>query len=219
MWPATLGLLAKATGQTVVMVFAASAFAIGLGLPLGVLLFVTQHRHFGNGLVLHRLVAAVVDVVRSIPFIILMVAITPLTHFIVGSAIGTLAAVVPLSLAAIPFYGRIVESALQQVPAGLIEAAMSMGARPLAIIVRVLLPESLPALVRGATLMIIALIGYSAMAGAVGGGGIGDVAIRYGYQRFKPEVMLITVVILVLLVQCCQWLGDRLATRLAKHRE
>jgi len=217
MLQAMLGPLTEATWQTLYMTFISGFIAVIAGIPLGVLLFVTRHKDFFPGVVMHRALAMVVDAVRSVPFIILMVAITPLTHFIVGTSIGTWAAIVPLSLAAIPFYARIVEGALAEVPSGLIEAANSMGARPRQIIVRVLLAESKPALVRGVTLLLIALVGYSAMAGAIGGGGLGDLAIRYGYQRFQGDVMLATVIVLIVLVQALQWCGDQVAKHLSQH--
>ncbi|MBP8036198.1 MAG: ABC transporter permease, partial [Negativicutes bacterium] len=152
----------------------------------------------------------------STPFIILMVAIIPLTRVLAGTSIGTNAAIVPLSIAAIPFVGRVVESALREVDYGLIEAAQAMGASPLQIIRRVLLPEAMPSIVLGLTLAVISLIGYSAMAGAIGGGGLGDLAIRFGYQRFRVDVMISTVVILIALVQLVQSAGDLLSRRLNK---
>ena len=165
---------------------------------------------------LNRVVGAVVNAVRSVPFIILMVAIIPLTRLIVGSAIGTTAAMVPLVIASIPFIGRQVETTLREVPHGLIEAALSMGATPMQIIMHVLLPESMPGIVSQLTTVVIALVGESAMAGAIGGGGLGDLAIRYGYQRFRPDIMIATVIILIVLVQLVQLAGNHLAARLNK---
>jgi D-methionine transport system permease protein len=165
---------------------------------------------------LNRILGAIVNAARSTPFIILMVAIIPLTRLIIGTSIGTNAAIVPLSLAAIPFVGRIVESALKEVDFGVVEAAQAMGASPREIIWKVLLPEAMPSIVLGLTLTVISLIGYSAMAGAIGGGGLGDLAIRYGYQRFRGDIMLATVVILIVQVQVVQSLGDYLAKRLNK---
>ena len=179
-----------------------------LGLPLGVLLVITRDPYFSRQLIVHRGIAIVVNIVRSVPFIILLVAITPLTRILVGTSIGTAAAMVPLAISAIPFYARIVESSIKEVPDGLKEAAVAMGASPLQIIYKVLLPESFGSLIRGATLTLITLVGYSAMAGAVGGGGLGDLAIRYGYQRFEVSVMVWTVAILIVMVQLMQWLGD-----------
>ncbi len=213
MSPDLLGQLLAATGQTLGMVLVSSLFAVVLGLPLGVLLFITRDNYFSQRIIVHRLIAVIVNVVRSIPFIILLVAITPLTRVVVGTSIGTAAAMVPLALSAIPFFARIAESAFKEIFDGLKEAALAMGATPLQIVRKVLLPESYASLVRGATLTIITLIGYSAMAGAIGGGGLGDLAIRYGYQRFEVNVMIWTVVILVVMVQLIQWLGDFLAHR------
>lgn len=200
--------LAIATWQTVAMVLLAGVFAVVLGLPLGVLLVITRDPYFSRQLIVHRGIAIVVNIVRSVPFIILLVAITPLTRILVGTSIGTAAAMVPLAISAIPFYARIVESSIKEVPDGLKEAAVAMGASPLQIIYKVLLPESFGSLIRGATLTLITLVGYSAMAGAVGGGGLGDLAIRYGYQRFEVSVMVWTVAILIVMVQLMQWLGD-----------
>jgi D-methionine transport system permease protein len=210
MW-AQLGI---ATWQTIAMVLLAAVFAIVIGLPLGVLLVITRDRFFSEQVTINRCIAFVVNIVRSVPFIILLVAITPFTRLIVGTSIGTAAAMVPLAISAIPFYARIVESSLKEVPEGLKEAAVAMGSSPLQIIYKVLLPESYGSLVRGATLTIITLVGYSAMAGAIGGGGLGDLAIRYGYQRFETNVMVWTVVVLIIMVQLVQWLGDYVARAL-----
>ena len=166
--------------------------------------------------VLNKVIGTVVNAIRSIPFIILMVAIIPLTRLLVGSAIGTTAAMVPLVIASIPFIGRQVETSLKEVPYGLIEAALSMGATPMQIISRVLLPESMPSIVAQLTTVVISLVGESAMAGAIGGGGLGDLAIRYGYQRFRPEVMIATVIILIVLVQAVQFVGNTIAKHLDK---
>ncbi|MCH9644582.1 MAG: ABC transporter permease [Gammaproteobacteria bacterium] len=208
MLPSMFQQLLEATGQTLLMVFVSTAVAGLLGLPLGVLLLVTRHRHILQGIVIHRSVAMLVNGLRSIPFIILMVAIIPFTRLIVGTSIGTAAAMVPLAVAAIPFFARIVENSLSEVPQGLIEASQAMGATPLQIIIKVLIPESLSGIIRGFTLTAITLVGYSAMAGAVGGGGLGDLAIRYGYQRFEIDVMLETIAILIVVVQLIQFAGD-----------
>ena len=212
----TLPLLTKALGETVYMVVVSMAIATALGVPLGVLLNVTGQGQILESPILNKVVGSIVNAVRSIPFIILMVAIIPFTRFIVGSAIGTTAAMVPLVIASIPFIGRQVETSLKEVPYGLIEAALAMGATPFQIITKVLLPESMPSIVAQLTTVIIALVGESAMAGAIGGGGLGDLAIRYGYQRFRPDVMLATVIILIVLVQVVQFAGNRLAKRLNK---
>lgn len=188
-----------------------------IGVPLGVLLHTTSKGQILESLAVNRIVGAIVNAVRSIPFIILLVAIIPFTRLLVGSAIGTTAAMVPLVIAAIPFIGRQVETSLKEVPFGLVEAAQSMGATPAQIIWKVLLPESMSSIVAQLTTVIISLVGESAMAGAVGGGGLGDLAIRYGYQRFRPEIMLATVVILIVLVQLVQFVGNTLAKRLDKR--
>ena len=210
-------LLTKALGETVYMVLVSMIIASAVGIPLGVLLHVTAKGEFLDAPMVNRSIGAVVNAVRSIPFIILMVAIIPLTRLIVGSAIGTTAAMVPLVIASVPFIGRQVETSLREVPRGLVEAALSMGATPMQIITRVLLPESMPGIVSQLTTVIIALVGESAMAGAIGGGGLGDLAIRYGYQRFRPDIMIATVVILIVLVQLVQFLGNTLAARLDKR--
>ena len=210
-------LLTKALGETIYMVAISMLIASAIGTPLGVLLHVTAKGEFLDAPMVNRSIGAVVNAVRSIPFIILMVAIIPLTRLIVGSAIGTTAAMVPLVIASVPFIGRQVETSLREVPRGLVEAALSMGATPMQIITRVLLPESMPGIVSQLTTVIIALVGESAMAGAIGGGGLGDLAIRYGYQRFRPDIMIATVVILIVLVQLVQFLGNTLAARLDKR--
>ena len=210
-------LLTKALGETIYMVIVSMAISTVIGVPLGVLLHVTGKGEILDAPMLNRTVGAVVNAVRSIPFIILMVAIIPLTRFIVGSAIGTTAAMVPLVIASVPFIGRQVETSLREVPHGLIEAALSMGATPMQIIARVLLPESMPSIVSQLTTVIMALVGESAMAGAIGGGGLGDLAIRYGYQRFRPDIMIATVIILIVLVQLVQFAGNSLAARLNKR--
>ena len=211
-----LPLLTKALGETVYMVVVSMIVASFIGIPLGVLLATTAKGQILECMPLNRAIGAVVNALRSIPFIILMVAIIPFTRFIVGTSIGTTAAMVPLVLASIPFIGRQVETSLREVPAGLVEAALSMGATPYQIVRRVLLPESMPSIVAQLTTVVIALVGESAMAGAIGGGGLGDLAIRYGYQRFRPDIMIATVVILIVLVQIVQFLGNRLANGLNK---
>lgn len=210
-------LLSKALGETIYMVFVSMAIATAIGVPLGVLLHTTETGQILAAPAFNRAISTVVNTIRSIPFIILLVAIIPFTRLIVGSAIGTTAAMVPLVIAAVPFIGRQVETSLKEVPSGLIEAAESMGASPAQIVWRVLLPEAMPSIVAQLTTTLIALVGESAMAGAVGGGGLGDLAIRYGYQRFRPEVMVATVIILVILVQAVQFVGNRIAARLDKR--
>ena len=210
-------LLSKALGETVYMVVVSMIVATIIGVPLGVLLHTTSKGQILESPAVNRVVGAIVNAVRSIPFIILLVAIIPFTRLLVGTAIGTTAAMVPLVIAAITFIGRQVETSLKEVPFGLVEAAQSMGATPAQIIWKVLLPESMSSIVAQLTTVIISLVGESAMAGAVGGGGLGDLAIRYGYQRFRPEIMLATVIILIVLVQLVQFVGNTLAKRLDKR--
>ena len=216
MSPDTLPLLVKALGETVAMVAVAMVAATAIGVPLGVLLVVTAKGGVLACPTLNRVVGAVVNAVRSIPFSILMVAIIPFTRLVAGTSIGTTAAMVPLTLASIPFIGRQVETSLREVPYGIVEAALAMGATPMQIIRRVYLPEALPGIVAQLTTVVIALVGESAMAGAIGGGGLGDLAIRYGYQRFRPEIMLATVIVLIALVQLVQFAGNALAKSLNK---
>lgn len=211
-----LGFIANATWQTTEMVFISCFFALLLGLPLGVFLFITRNPHLFHRPVLHSALGFIVNVVRSVPFIILLVAITPLTRLIVGTSIGTTAAMVPLAISAIPFLARLVESALSEVPVGLIEAALVMGATTLQIVHKVLIREARATIIRGITLTLITLVGYSAMAGAIGGGGLGNVAIMYGYERFEINIMIVTVVILIAMVQCFQWIGDHVARKLMR---
>ena len=216
MQSAMIDLLMKALGETVYMVAVSMVIATAIGVPLGVLLSTTGKGGILEARAFNKTLGAIVNAIRSIPFIILMVAIIPLTRLIVGTAIGTTAAMVPLIIAAVPFIGRQVETSLTEVPYGLVEAALSMGATPLQIIRRVLLPEAMPSIVAQLTTVVISLVGESAMAGAIGGGGLGDLAIRYGYQRFRPDVMIATVVILIILVQLVQFAGNLLAKRLNK---
>ena len=210
-------LLSKALGETVYMVVVSMIVATIIGVPLGVLLHTTSKGQILESPTVNRVVGAVVNAVRSIPFIILLVAIIPFTRLLVGTAIGTTAAMVPLVIAAIPFIGRQVETSLKEVPFGLVEAAQSMGATPAQIIWKVLLPESMSSIVAQLTTVIISLVGESAMAGAVGGGGLGDLALRYGYQRCRPEILVATVIILIVLVQLVQFVGNTLAKRLDKR--
>lgn len=216
MSPQIVSLLWQSLGETMYMVAVSSFLSAFFGIPLGVLLLVTDKGHILENAAINKPLGAVVNMLRSIPFIILMVAIIPLTRIIAGSSIGTTAACVPLTLAAIPFAGRMVETALKEVPFGLVEAAQSMGASPLQIIYQVLIPEALPTIIDSMTNVVVNLISYSAMAGAIGGGGLGDLAIRYGYQRFRLDVMLATIAILVIVVQLIQSLGNYLARRVNK---
>ncbi len=211
-----LMLLPNATVQTIYMVVVSSFFAVVLGLPIGVLLVITQEGHIGEKRSIHKCLNTIINITRSIPFLILMIALFPLSRLIVGTTIGTTATIVPLSIAAAPFAARMIESSLIEIDPGVIEAAQSMGATPKQIIFKVLLPESLPSLILGITTTIINLIGYSAMAGAIGGGGLGDLAIRYGYYRYEMDIMIATIIILVLMVQIVQGIGNSLAKYLTK---
>jgi len=179
----------EATGQTLYMVGVSVVAAQILGMPLGVLLVISDKGHIAENRLLNKILSVIVNIGRSIPFIILLVAIIPFTRFIIGTYIGTTAAIVPLTVAAIPFVARVVESSLKEVDPGVIEAAQAMGASPWQIVYKVLLPEALPGLVLGFTLTAINLVGYSAMAGTVGGRGLGDLAIRFGYQRFRGDII------------------------------
>ena len=200
--------------ETLIMVLISGGIGSSIGVPLGILLFVTDKKSFIPMPTFNTILSTIINAVRSVPFIILLVAIIPFTRLIVGSSIGTAAAVVPLTLSIAPFISRIVETSLREVDKGLVEAAQSMGATNFQIVTKVLLPEAKPGIVAGLTISVISLIGYSAMAGAVGGGGLGDLGIRYGYQRFNPEVMWTVVLILILLVQGLQSFGDHLVRRL-----
>lgn len=212
-----LDLFLRAFGETLLMVGVAGLLGGLIGVPLGISLYLTERRGILPNAAFNRVVGLVVNAVRSTPFIILLVAVIPLTRFFVGSSIGTAAAIVPLTIAAAPFVARLVETALAEVDRGLIEAAQAMGATTRQIVFKVLLPEAFPGIVAGLTITFVSLVGYSAMAGAIGGGGLGDVGIRYGYQRFLPEVMLMVVLILIVFVQLVQSLGDWLVRRL-RHR-
>ncbi len=203
-----------ATGETVYMVLASTVLAVLLGLPLGTLLFTSAH--VKPHPLVHRLIASVINISRSIPFIILLVAIIPLTRLLVGTSIGINAAIVPLTLGAAPFFARLVDNVYKSLPSGLIEAGFAMGANTGQMVRHILLPEARPAMIHAITVTAITLVNYSAMAGTVGGGGLGDLAIRYGYQRFNPIIMLATVAILVLIVQGLQMGGDRLARHFSR---
>jgi D-methionine transport system permease protein len=215
--PVLMESLWQATVETFYMVGISALLAVLFGLPLGLLLVITAPSHILPNSAIHKVLGSIVNVGRSIPFIILLVAIIPFTRLIVGTTIGSTAALVPLTIAAIPFFARVAETALLEVDRGLIEAAQSMGCNHWQIVLKVLIPEALPSLILGITIMVISLLSYSAMAGVVGGGGLGDLAIRYGYQRFDNTVMVVTVVLLVILVQIAQYVGDRLAIRLRKR--
>ena len=211
-----IGLLAKALWQTLQMVVASGVIGTIIGLPIGVFLATSGKGELFPAPAVNRVVGLVVNAARSTPFIILVVAIIPFTRLLTGTSIGTAAAIVPLTVATIPFIARLIESAIREVDKGLIEAARAMGATPLQIVTKVLLAEAKPGIAMALTLTAVSLIGYSAMVGAVGGGGLGDLGIRYGYQRFMPDVMLAVVVVLIVLVQAVQSAGDNLARRFDK---
>lgn len=210
-------LLFDSTLQTLYMVAVSTLFGTALGLPLGVFLATSGRGELLSAPLVNRVLGLVVNATRSVPFIILVVAIIPFTRLIAGTSIGTNAAIVPLTLAAVPFIARLVENAIREVDGGLTEAARAMGATPLQIIRKVLIPEAMPGIALGLTLAVVSLIGYSAMVGAVGGEGLGDLGIRYGYQRFMPEVMLAVVVILIVLVQLVQSVGEWIAARVDRR--
>ncbi|KQR22782.1 methionine ABC transporter permease [Deinococcus sp. Leaf326] len=216
-WEAMWPLLWQATLETLAMVLPSALIAQLVGTTLGAVLTLTRPGGLRPQAAVYCVLDVVVNVGRSLPFIILLVLLIPLTRLITGTSIGSVAATVPLTIAAIPFVARLVDGALRDVPGGVVEAARAMGATTAQTVLGVLLPEARPALIHGFTVMLISLIGYSAMAGAIGGGGLGDLAIRYGYQRFETGVMIATVVVLLVLVQGVQWLGDRAATR-TDHR-
>ena len=212
-------LVGSATLQTLAMVFSSTLFSLILGFPLGILLCVTDPV---SGImpkpVLNQVLSRIVNILRSFPFIILMILLFPLSRIIVGTSIGTRATIVPLSIAAAPFVARIIETSLKEVDPGVIQAAKAMGSTNMQIIIKVLVPEAMPSLVSGITLTIINLIGYSAMAGAIGGGGLGDLAIRYGYQRFRTDIMIAAVVVILVLVEVIQFIGPKISSGLLAKR-
>ncbi|SEH02218.1 D-methionine transport system permease protein [Nonomuraea solani] len=214
-WEEMLPLLWPATLETAQMVGWATLFTVLLGLPLGVALVAFDRDGLRPLPALKSVLGFVVNIGRSLPFIVLMIAIIPFTRLVVGTTIGTAAFVVPLTVGAVPFFARLVETALREVGADVVQAAQAMGASRTTIVRKVLLPEALPGLVAGLTVTVVALIGYSAMAGTLGGGGLGDLAVRYGYQRFETLLMIVTVVLLIVLVQLLQSLGDWVARRLS----
>ncbi|MBQ8353347.1 MAG: ABC transporter permease [Spirochaetaceae bacterium] len=212
-------LVSEATLETLAMVGFSTVFSLILGLPLGILLCVTDAE---TGImkkpVLNQVLTRIVNVLRSFPFMILMILLFPLSRKIVGTSIGTTATIVPLSIAAAPFVARIIETALKEVDPGVVQAARAMGSTNMQIIWKVLLPEAMPSLVSGITLTIINLIGYSAMAGAIGGGGLGDLAIRYGYQRFRTDIMAVSVIVILVLVEVIQVIGTKISSKLLAKR-
>ena len=201
-------LMLQGIEETFYMVAVATVIGGIIGIPLGITLVTTSKGHILENRFINQILGTIVNIIRSIPFIILMVAIIPLTRLIAGTSIGTTAACVPLTIVAIPFLSRLVETSIRDVDFGLVEAAESMGATPFQIIRKVLIPEALPTIINNITVLIVNLIGASAMAGAIGGGGLGDIAIRYGYQRFRPDVMLATIIILIVVVNVIQAGGE-----------
>lgn len=212
-------LVRDAAAQTAVMVVFSTLFSLLLGFPLGILLCTSDPQ---SGIrprpALYQILTRIVNALRSFPFIILMIVLFPLSRVVVGTSIGTKATIVPLSIAAAPFVARIIESALKEVDKGVVQAARAMGSTTMQIIFKVLIPEALPSLIDGVTLTVINVIGYSAMAGAVGGGGLGDLAIRYGYQRFRSEIMAIAVIVILVMVELIQMLGTALSRKVAATR-
>ncbi|WP_159941300.1 MULTISPECIES: methionine ABC transporter permease [unclassified Nocardiopsis] len=216
-WPAMWPSLWLGTLDTVYMVVWATVFSVLVGLPLGVLLVVTDRGGLLPAPPVRAVLSAVVNIGRSLPFIVLMVAVLTLTRFLVGTTLGPTAAIVPLSIGAIPFFARLVETSLREVDRGVVEAAHAMGTRRLTIVGKVMLPEAMPGLIAGLVMTVVTLISYSAMAGAIGGGGLGDLAIREGYQRFNDHYLWATVILLVVIVQAAQSLGDLLVRRLSRR--
>lgn len=212
-----MSLLLPSLWQTIYMVLFSTLFSLILGLPLGILLVITEKNGIWEKPGFNSILGTVINILRSFPFLILMIVIFPLSRLVVGTTIGTTATIVPLSIAATPFVARVIESSLKEVDWGVVEASLSMGATPIQIITRVLIPESLPSLILGITLTIINIIGYSAMAGALGGGGLGDLAIRYGLQRYDTPVLIATVIVLIVIVQLVQIVGSYLAKKVDRR--
>lgn len=210
-------LILTATGETLYMVFLSTIFALILGVPLGILLFITEEGNIWEQVLFNKILNSIINILRSIPFIILMIILFPVTKFIIGRQIGINATIVPLSISATPFLARIMESSIREIDKGVIESSLSMGASTFEIIRLVLIPESLPSIVSGITLTIINLIGYSAMAGAIGAGGLGDLAIRFGLYRYDAPMMLLALIVIIILVQGIQYLGSNLALKIDKR--
>lgn len=211
-------LVGQSSLQTLIMVFFSAVFSLVLGFPVGVLLYVTNPSGITPRPVLNQILSRAVNVLRSFPFLILMIVLFPLSRLILGTSIGTSAAIIPLSIAAAPFVARVIETALNEVDPGMIQAAKAMGSTNWQIVYKVVIPEALPSVISGITLTIINLIGYSAMAGTIGGGGLGDLAVRYGYQRFRTDVMIAAVAIILVLVEVIQLAGTVLVSRMMKKR-
>lgn len=211
-------LLLKGTAQTLYMTVVATAIAYVIGVPLGVMLYITAKSGIVQNRILHAILAFCVNVLRSVPFLILLVALIPLTRFVVGTSLGSTATIVPLVVASAPYVARLAESSFKEVDVGVIEAARSMGSTPLQIVTKVLLPEALPSLLVGSCIALATILGYSAMAGFVGGGGLGTIAITYGYYRYQTDIMIITVALLVIIVQLFQEGGLKLVSKLDKRK-
>lgn len=203
--------------ETLYMVFLSTVFSTVLGFPLGIILVITENGHIWENIKLNKVLNSIINIARSVPFIILIIAIFPLSRLIVGTTIGSSAAIVPLAIGATPFVARVIETSLKDVNWGIIEASISMGATINQIIFKVMLPEAMPSLIMGITLTIINILGYSAMAGAIGGGGLGDLAIRYGYQRFQTDVLIFTIVILIIMVEIIQNIGNVISKKIDKR--
>lgn len=213
----TINLLVKGFGETLYMIFLSTFISYLIGLPLGVILVVTDAQGIRPMKILNRVLGVIVNILRSVPFIILLLAIGPITKAIVGTKIGTNATIVALVFSAAPYIARLVESSIKEVDPGVVEAAQSMGSTTFQIVYKVLIPEAKPSLLVGAAIAITTILGYTAMAGFVGGGGLGDIAIRYGYNRYQTDIMMVTVVILVILVQVFQEFGIRLSKRMDRR--
>ncbi len=208
----------QATWETLYMVFISTALSYVFGLPLGIILVTTDEGHILANRAVNSILGTIINAARSIPFIIFLILVIPFTRMVVGTSIGTEAAMVPLTLAAIPFVARVVETSLKEIEWGLIEAALSMGANAWQVISKVLIPEARPSIILGVAITTINLIGYSAMAGIVGGGGLGTLAYYYGYQRYEDLVMWVTVIVLIVFVQCIQVAGDKMAAKISNQR-
>lgn len=211
-------LLIQPTLETIYMVVLSSLFALAIGLIIGILLYLTPKNGLYPKPLLYSVLDGMVNVLRSFPFIILMILLFPLSRVVVGTTIGTTATIIPLAIGAAPFVGRVVENALKEVDDGTIEAVVAMGATHWQLVTKALLPEALPSLILGMSLTVINIIGYSAMAGAIGGGGLGDLAIRFGFHRFQTDVMIAAVAVIILLVQGTQWIGNFAAGRILAKR-
>lgn len=214
-----ISLLGKGTLDTLYMVLVSTACSYLLGLPLGIAVVITEENSILPRPRFNRIISAIINVTRSIPFIILLIAVIPFTRLVVGTSIGATASIVPLVIGAVPFVARMVESSLKEIDKGIIEAALSMGASPMQIITKVMVAETLPSLILGASITTITLIGYSAMAGTVGGGGLGDLAIRYGYHRYQNDLMFMTIGLLIIIVQAIQSFGNFLARKIDKKSD